>query len=129
MVLSQKIGSRKSLRICCGCGEGIDIVKEKTPSVDGKEDVEMRRVFKYTVPVEDYFSLEMPGGAKVLTVQNQHGEPQLWALVNPDNPTETRNFRLVGTGHPISENPDMLDYIGTFQLADGAFIGHVFEIG
>ncbi len=88
----------------------------------------MQNVFKYTIPVEDYFSLDLPKGAKILTVQEQHGEAQVWALVNPDNPTETRNFRLAGTGHPIEENPDTLDYIGTFQLAGGSFIGHVFEI-
>ena len=78
--------------------------------------------------MEDYFSLNLPEGAKILTVQEQHGGAQVWALVNPDNPTETRNFRLAGTGHPIKESPDTLNYIGTFQLAGGNFIGHVFEI-
>ena len=88
----------------------------------------MQNVFKYTIPVEDYFSLDLPEGAKILTVQEQNGGAQVWALVNSDNPTETRNFRLAGTGHPIKESPDVLDYIGTFQLAGGSFIGHVFEI-
>ncbi len=88
----------------------------------------MQNVFKYTIPMEDYFSLDLPEGAKILTVQEQHGGAQIWALVNPDNPTETRNFRLAGTGHPIKESPDTLNYVGTFQLAGGSFIGHVFEI-
>ena len=88
----------------------------------------MQNVFKYTIPVEDYFSLNLPEGAKILTVQEQHGDAHIWALVNPDNPTETRNFRLAGTGHPIKESPDTLDYIGTFQLAGDSFIGHVFEM-
>ncbi len=86
------------------------------------------RVFKYTIPVENYFSLSLPRGAKILTVQEQYNNPQIWALVDPNNRTEIRKFRLAGTGHLIQENTDSLDYIGTFQLADGQFIGHVFEI-
>ncbi|MBD3282443.1 MAG: hypothetical protein GF387_02430 [Candidatus Portnoybacteria bacterium] len=88
----------------------------------------MQSVYKYTIPVEDYFSLDLPKGAKVLTVQEQHDEPQLWALVEKGVSTEKRNFRLAGTGHPIEEKPETLNYIGTFQLAGGSFIGHVFEI-
>ncbi len=88
----------------------------------------MQSVYKYTIPVEDYFSLDLPKGAKILTVQEQHGKPQLWALVKRGEPNETRNFRLAGTGHPIKESPEMLNYIGTFQIAGGSFIGHVFEI-
>ncbi|MBU2634917.1 hypothetical protein KJ841_00375 [Patescibacteria group bacterium] len=77
---------------------------------------------------EDYFSLDLPEGAKILTVQEQHGEPQIWALVNPGSPTETRNFRLAGTGHPIKGDKELLNYVGTFQLAGGSFIGHLFEL-
>jgi len=88
----------------------------------------MRRIYKYPIPL-GYFSLGLPKGAKILTVHEQHGEPQIWALVNPDEPfTETRNFRVVGTGHPIGENEEVLRYIGTFQLDGGNFIGHLFEI-
>ena len=88
----------------------------------------MKTIYKYTIPVEDNFSLELPKGAEILTVQEQHGSPQIWALVNPDTSfTETRNFRLAGTGHLIEEK-EGLEYIGTFQLSDGAFIGHLFEM-
>jgi len=88
----------------------------------------MLTVYKYAVPVEDYFSLELSQGAKILTVQVQHDSPQIWALVNPESPTETRHFRLAGTGHSIQENGEVLNYLGTFQLARGGFIGHLFEI-
>lgn len=88
----------------------------------------MQSVYKYTIPMEDYFSLDLPKEAKILTVQEQHGKPQLWALVKQDEPNKKRSFRLVGTGHPIEESPETLNYIGTFQLAGGGFIGHVFEI-
>lgn len=88
----------------------------------------MQSVYKYTIPLEDYFSLDLPEGAKILTVREQGGEPQLWALVKQGGRNEKRNFRLAGTGHPIKERPEKLSYIGTFQLAGGSFIGHVFEI-
>ena len=33
----------------------------------------MQSVFKYTIPAKDcYFSLELPQGTKILTVQEQH---------------------------------------------------------
>ena len=88
----------------------------------------MNKVFKYPVPVQDRFSLNLPQGARILTVQEQHGEPQIWALVNPENVIETRNFCLAGTGHSIEENEENLNYIGTFQLYNGDFIEHLFEI-
>lgn len=88
----------------------------------------MQSVHKYTIPVKDYFSLNLPKGAKVLTVREQYNEPQLWALVEKGVSTEKRNFRLAGTGHLIEEAPDTLNYIGTFQLDGGDYIGHVFEI-
>ncbi len=92
----------------------------------------MQSVYRYTIPTEeDYFSLNLPKGAKILTVREQHGKPQLWALVKlvkHGEPNETRNFRLAGTGDPIKEDPKKLNYIGTFQLAGGVIIGHIFEI-
>jgi len=86
----------------------------------------MLRVYKYPVPCKDNFSLMLPKDAKILTVQNQREEPQLWALVDPDAPLEERKFRLAGTGHPVTQ--ENLDYIGTFQLRGGDYIGHLFEI-
>lgn len=88
----------------------------------------MQKVFKYQVPMKDYFSLALPKNAKILTIQVQHGLVQLWVLVNPDSPAEVRNFRLVGTDFPIAENPGILYYIGTIQLAKGTLILHLFEI-
>ena len=90
----------------------------------------IKKIYKYTIPVENSFSLELPRGAKILTVQEQHGKPQIWALVDPENSTEAREFCVVGTGHPIVDDSpkETIDYIGTFQLFGGNFIGHLFEI-
>ena len=88
----------------------------------------MLRVYKYTIPVEDHFSLDLPAGAKILTVQVQYQEPQIWALVDSGQSNVRRDFRMAGTGHDIKEDNDSLTYIGTFQLSGGSFIGHLFEI-
>ena len=86
----------------------------------------MKSVWKYKISVEDYTVLNLPVGAKPLSVQEQRGEVYLWCLVNPDQKVhETRTFRLAGTGHPIVEN---VEFLGTFQLYEGSFVGHLFEV-
>lgn len=84
----------------------------------------MRRVFKYPLPVQDAFTLSLPVGAQLLSVQVQRGEPMLWALVDDRAGLEARHFMIRGTGHDADA---VGSYVGTFQLADGAFIGHLFE--
>lgn len=82
-------------------------------------------VWKYPVFISDEFSLSMPIGSKLLSVQTQFGKPQLWALVNPDVPKTDRRFRLAGSGHPI--DPKWSDgYVGTWQDLGGSFVWHLF---
>jgi hypothetical protein len=84
----------------------------------------MRRVFKYPLPVQDAFTLTMPAGAQFLSVQVQRDQPTLWALIDDRAHTVVRRFMILGTGHGADA---VGAYIGTFQLADGAFVGHLFE--
>ena len=86
----------------------------------------MRTIWKYQIPIQDYFELELPKDAEILTVQMQYGIPCLWALVDPTAQQEFRLFRLLEIGHP-GETLN-LDYIGTVQQAEGQLIWHVFEI-
>ena len=89
----------------------------------------MLTVFKYSVELNDYFTLNLPLRTKILNVDIQYNEFVLWALVNPEHlVTEQRRFRLAGTGHPIVEEATHLEYINTFKMQDGALIFHVFEI-
>lgn len=88
----------------------------------------MKSVYKYPVSSDDYFQLDMPYGAEILSVQVQQGNPYIWALVDKkEDLMVTRKFRLARTGHPISETN--LSFIGTFQLDDGYLVFHLFEIG
>ncbi len=89
----------------------------------------MNAIWKYPIPVADEFQLEMPMGARPLTVQVQDGKPYLWALVNTEFDVEPHRFRLAGTGHPLEEDVWSYAYVGTFQVRDGRLVFHVFYKG
>lgn len=84
-------------------------------------------VWKYPLRLDDEVTFEMPEGACPLTVQVQDGIPTLWAVVDPDAAPTNRMFRIAGTGHPIGA--DVGAYVGTFQLAEGALVFHLFDGG
>jgi|TARA_Y100000034_G_scaffold69923_1_gene84401 hypothetical protein len=89
----------------------------------------MQTIWKFELPMDDYFNIQMPKDAKILCVQAQYEKPYLWALVNSNAEKETRYFRMSGTGHLISEKfGENMIYIGTFQLVSGQFVGHIFEL-
>jgi len=85
----------------------------------------MKTIYKYPVSLTDEFILDLPKDAKILTVQMQHGKPQLWVLVDPENYTVERKFRLAGTGHSVPTGA--IWYINTFQLDNGSLVFHLFE--
>lgn len=85
----------------------------------------MERIYKYPIPIEDNITIELPEGARVLTVQIQKGKPYIWAKVDPNAPKIKRYFKLFGTGHQISNTNK---YIGTFQIYEGDLVFHLFEI-
>ncbi len=83
-------------------------------------------VWKFGLNPQHVNSLLVPKGGKVLSVQTQDGEPQMWILVDRHEPLEQRKFLIYGTGHSIpSEN--IGTFVGTFQQEAGALIFHVFE--
>lgn len=71
------------------------------------------------------FVHSMPAGAHILTVQEQHGAPQVWAAVEPSAPQVEREFVWAGTGHPYDGRPGDV-YVGSIQLQGGAFVFHLF---
>lgn len=72
-------------------------------------------------------AVEMPEHAFFLSVQMQHGNVTLWAMVDPDAKMATRRFRIFGTGHEITGFPSV-NHIGTVQEEGGRFVWHVFEM-
>ncbi len=85
----------------------------------------MKTIWKYPLKAVDIQLLEMPEGAEILTVQFQAGNLCLWALVDSEKPKTMRYIRIYGTGIPLEQIN--LQYITTYQVADGRLIFHVFE--
>jgi hypothetical protein len=91
-------------------------------------------IWKYSTLLDntfkESFSLYMPKGAEILTIQidQKNNHPTIWAIVDPEAESETRWFELFGTGHTIPENMGVeRKYIGTYQYQRGEFVGHLFE--
>lgn len=91
----------------------------------------MRTVFKYAIPMEDSFSIDMPKGAEILHIAAQgQGGPMgdlvqnvcMWARVDTDSPQVPVRFLLRGTGHPEANG----EHVGSFLLNGGALVFHVF---
>jgi len=84
----------------------------------------MKTIYKWTLAVIGKQVLSLPKGTKFLDVQMQGGMPQLWGLCNPENEKEDRTILMFGTGNPVKDEGE---YIGTFQMEEGALVFHVFE--
>jgi len=87
----------------------------------------MTTIWKFVLPIVDEPKVMIPGGANYLTVQMQHGELCLWAMVDPDAKLVEAKFRIIGTGNP-AEGVARFDYLGTVQNLGGGLIWHVFAV-
>lgn len=85
----------------------------------------MRTIWKYDLQVKDNQFVNMPRGARVLSVQAQNDFPCIWAEVDSEQPKEPRMFVMYGTGHPMVGQSSL--YVGTFQLRGGQLVFHVYE--
>lgn len=90
----------------------------------------MKKVFKYSMTIQDVTIIELPKDAEILHVDHQENgnvkDFQLWALVDPNiEEKEKRIIRIAGTGHPIGRERR---YINTFQMHNGALWFHAFEL-
>jgi len=90
-------------------------------------------IWKFPLEIVDEQEIDMPIGAKIITVKNQNKKPCLWAICNVDSQYEKRKFKIYGTGH--QHNLIEGDYIGSVQIYHDMpnnslmqFVWHVFEI-
>lgn len=73
--------------------------------------------------------LDMPIGARTLTVHEQRGQCCLWAEVNIKMPATKRQFEVYGTGRPLENLTDSIRrYVGTVYMDGGELVWHVYEI-
>ena len=88
----------------------------------------VKSIFKFNLETTDSQTVIMPKGAEILTIQNQHEDAELWALVDSNAPLEERIIEIFGTGHPVHCDMGVeRKYIATYQLSGGNYIFHAFE--
>lgn len=92
----------------------------------------MRRIFKYELETTDKQIIKVPficGSNKfkdqVLKIEVQNGTPCMWCLVDQAEEV-ARTIYIVGTGNPMPKEFTKDNYVGTYQLFGGSFVGHVF---
>lgn len=85
----------------------------------------MKRIYKYAVIhlFDAVPSLELPEGYRILTCQTQRGVAYLWVEVDTSAPKVTVPIEVVGTGDAVPEN---MNYVSTFQLAEGEYVFHLY---
>lgn len=88
----------------------------------------MKSIWKFPLALQDEQMISMPEGAKPLSAQVQGGVLCLWALVDMLAPVAPRKVLVKGTGHPCDDSLDASQHVGTFQVAGGALIFHVFVL-
>jgi hypothetical protein len=58
-------------------------------------------IWKFPLKITDKQFIQMPSGAKILSVANQSMCLCLWAMVVPTNPLDEICIEIFGTGNPI----------------------------
>lgn len=83
-------------------------------------------IWKYELEIKDLQHVDMPYGAKILSVANQNGNLCMWASVDPSAEKMWRFVEIIGTGHliPTDLNGERI-FIGTVVI--GSLVWHVFE--
>jgi hypothetical protein len=70
----------------------------------------------YAIPQKDRFTLDMPEGYRILTVEAVRSSVILWVLVDQGKPTAPVGFRLLTPETVIDPGEAArLEYIGTFR--------------
>lgn len=83
-------------------------------------------IWKLQIETKDEQVINVPIGAEFLSVQVLHGQPCIWAKVDPqENVIVRAKVVIVGTGNPAQHTNGMM-FLGTYQLHNGNFVGHVF---
>lgn len=84
------------------------------------------RILKYTLHAHGIETTALPRGAAVISVGDQSGAVQLWAIADDTQPMEERRFAVLYTG--FDDVPAGAHFIGTVISAGGSIVRHVFEM-
>lgn len=83
------------------------------------------RVFKYALEITQRQMIQMPRGARVLSVAIVNEQPVLFALVDDRKPAEPRIVRTARTGEVF--NATGCTFVGTLCFEAVGHIFHVFD--
>ena len=95
----------------------------------------MRTIYKYPLETTDLQTIKVPKleyedednfKNQFLYIDVQNGCPYLWCMVDTESKIRNIQLRIVGTGNYMSEFLNKEDYLGSYQLFNGQFVGHVF---
>lgn len=76
----------------------------------------MKTIYKYSIPVQEKFTIELPIGATILRVDDVDGLFWLWAIVDPEAAKGSRRIECYKTGQPIETPLEHLKYLGCCKL-------------
>lgn len=84
-----------------------------------------RTIFRQVIPVNDqWHTLELSG--PIIHVATRHEDcVEIWFINDPAAETETRAFRVVGTGHTMP--PALATHVGTAITPSGRLVWHLME--
>lgn len=80
----------------------------------------MKTIYKYTITRKP---VQMPEGAVIVHTDLQEQSYCIWALVDPANALESRQFDVIGTGWDYEPN---MHYVGS--ILEGSFVWHIVEL-
>lgn len=85
------------------------------------------RIFKYVLETVGSQIIDVPLGAKFLSVNSQHDKLCLWAIVDPDQEKRERwGVEICGTGLSADHVVDgTYQFIGTYVVNHGLLVWHV----
>ena len=87
----------------------------------------MKTIWKFELTPNRIQSVPLPTGAQILTVQTKgDNAPLLWALVDPEMPTQDRYLGIYTTNTAVPDDPGQ--YVGSFLLYEGSLEFHLFEM-
>lgn len=89
-----------------------------------------KTVHRYPLVSNHLTVVDMPKGAQLLSCQVKANDESLhlWALVDTEQPLESRTFVVVCTGAVLHDQDyPAMRYVATVQYDDGDFVLHVFE--
>ena len=76
----------------------------------------MYTIFKYQIPVQEKFTLNLPDGANIIRVEDVDGMFFMWAMVDTEKEPTKRYFECYKPGMPIVTEPSKLKFLGTCKL-------------